>query len=100
VGGAAVAVFASLAAVAVADATQVFLTAAAVGVAICGGAAVALVLGGTPAAGAAVVFALAFALLPATPILAYRMARLPIPTVPTDPEGLRADAPTGGGRRG
>ncbi|WP_433047830.1 type VII secretion integral membrane protein EccD [Dactylosporangium sp. CS-033363] len=99
VGGAAVAVFASLAAVAVADATQVFLAAAAVGVAICLGAAVDLVFGGSPAAGAAVVFALAFALLPATPMLAYRMARLPIPTVPNDPEELRADATTVDGQR-
>lgn len=94
VGGAAMAVFASLAAVAVADATQVFLAAAAVGVAICLGAAVDLIFGGTPAAGAAVVFALAFALLPATPMLAYRMARLPIPTVPNDPEELRTDTTT------
>jgi type VII secretion integral membrane protein EccD len=99
VGGAAVAVFASLAAVAVADATPVFLAAAAVGVAICLGAVVGLIFGGTAAAGAAVVFSLAFALLPATPMLAYRMARLPIPTVPTDPEELRADATTVDGQR-
>ncbi|GAA3304272.1 type VII secretion integral membrane protein EccD [Dactylosporangium vinaceum] len=99
IGGAAVAVFASIAAVAVADATPVFLAAAAAGVAICIGAAIDLVFGGSPAAGAAVVFALAFALLPATPMLSYRMARLPIPTVPTDPEELRADATTVDGQR-
>jgi type VII secretion integral membrane protein EccD len=99
VGGAAVVVFASLAAVAVADSTPLFLAAAAAGLAICVGAAVDLVFGGTPAAGAAVVFALAFALLPASPMLAYRMARLPIPTVPNDPEELRTDATTVDGQR-
>ncbi len=98
-GGTAVVVFASLAAIAVADATPLFLAAAGVGVAVCLGSGVNLAFGGTPAAGAAVVFTLAFALLPASPMLAYRMARLPIPTVPTDPEELRTDATVVDGQR-
>jgi type VII secretion integral membrane protein EccD len=99
VGGAALVVFASLAAVAVADRTPIFLAAAAVGVAVVIGAVIGLVFGGTPAAGAAVVFALAFALLPASPMLSYRMARLPIPTVPADPEELRTDSTVVDGQR-
>jgi type VII secretion integral membrane protein EccD len=99
VAGGALAVYASLAAVAVADATPLFLAAAGLGLAVCLGGLVCLVFSGTPAAGAAIVFTLAFALLPGSPMLAYRLAKLPIPTVPNDPEELRTDATVVDGKR-
>ena len=37
--------------------------------------------------------------LPALPMISYRMARLPIPSVPTGPEDLKTDAETVDGKR-
>lgn len=85
--------------VAVAHGSPVFLSAA-----ICAGA---LLLGtlvcfttGTPAAtGAAGIVAFAFAWLPALPMISYRLARLPIPSIPTGPDDLKTDTETVDGRR-
>jgi type VII secretion integral membrane protein EccD len=97
--GTALMIYASLCAVAVADSTPVFLAAVGIGLVICVGSLICLLFGASPAAGAAVMFTLAFAVLPATPMLAYRMANMPIPTVPTDPEELKTDAVTVDGER-
>jgi type VII secretion integral membrane protein EccD len=45
----------------------------------------------SPAAGAAVAVVLAYATLPAMPMLAYRLAGLPRPSVPTEREHLRQE---------
>ena len=69
-----------------------FLGASAAGFALGIGAVTCLTFGVRPAAAAAVVSAVVFALIPALPMLAYRLARLPVPSVPTGPEDLKADA--------
>jgi type VII secretion integral membrane protein EccD len=87
----AVVVYAALAMVAVGHSTGVFLGASGAGFALGVGAATCLTFGVRPAAAAAVVSAVVFALIPALPMLAYRLARLPIPSVPTGPDDLKAD---------
>jgi type VII secretion integral membrane protein EccD len=97
--GTALVIYAALAAVAVVDATPMFLAAVGVGLAIDLGAAICLLFGSSAAGGAAIVCTVAFALLPATPMLSYRMAKLPIPTVPADPEDLKTDNESVDGQR-
>lgn len=81
----------ALAAVGVADNQPVFLCIGVCVMAVLITAAVALVFDiGSPAASALTV-TVAFAALPALPMLAYRLAGLPIPTVPTEREHLRQD---------
>ncbi|TWG21131.1 type VII secretion integral membrane protein EccD [Actinoplanes teichomyceticus] len=63
------------------------------------GTGICLAFGVAPAAGAAVAAALAFALVPALPMLAYRLARLPIPSIPTGPEDLKTDDDVVDGQR-
>lgn len=91
-------VYGAVGTLAVGDYPQVFLGAAALGVALGVGAAICLV-GAAPAAAAAVVGTASFATVPAHPMLAYRLARLPLPSIPTDPEDLRRDVTTVDGRR-
>jgi len=50
------------------------------------------VLGTSPAGAAAVIAAITLALVPALPMLATRIARVPVPAVPTGPDDLKADA--------
>jgi type VII secretion integral membrane protein EccD len=69
------------------------------GAAVCAVAAIVTVgisaaLGRGVASGAAVTVALAYATLPVMPMLAYRMAGLPRPSVPTDREHLRQETET------
>ncbi|GAA4217835.1 type VII secretion integral membrane protein EccD [Actinocatenispora rupis] len=81
-----------LGAVAVAYQVPVFVGA---GTALVGTAAAALVVlaaGVSPAAAAAVLGAVALAVVPAAPMAAFRLARLPVPTIPTTAEELKADA--------
>ena len=90
------AVFATIA---VADAGPIFLGSAAAAAVLAMGAAICQVFGVGPAGGAAVVVAAAYGLLPALPMYAYRLARLPIPSLPTGPEDVRDDTETVDGPR-
>lgn len=91
-------VVAAVAAVAVGEATTLFLAADGVGLALAVAAATCLVLDSPPAAGAALVAAAGFALLPALPMIAYRLARLPMPSVPTGRADITSDTSTVDGR--
>jgi type VII secretion integral membrane protein EccD len=92
-------VYAAVLSLVLAPATPVFLGVLASGVALGVGAAVCLVFGAAPAAAAAVIAAVVFALMPLLPTFAYRLARLPVPSVPAGPEDLKADVETVDGAR-
>lgn len=92
-------VYGAVATVGVGDYPQVFLGASAAGVALGVGAGLGLALGVGPAVAAVVVGTIAFATMPAHPMLSYRLARLPIPAIPTGPDDLRTDSSTVDGRR-
>lgn len=94
VGATAVLLVVVIAAVGVADAVAVFLAAGVCAVALVIGTTICLVTGAEPAAGAAVVITVAFAAVPALPMLSYRLARLPVPSVPSGPEDLKRDTET------
>ncbi len=81
---AAAAIAAAVAATGVPLAAPVFLAAAVIAVAVPAGLGMANLLDGGLAVGAAIVVVTAYAFLPALPLLAYRLAGLPQPTVPTD----------------
>ncbi len=87
----AVVLFGAVAALAVGDRLPLFLGAVAVGVAVGVGAVLCLAFGIGAAAGAAVVATIAFAALPALPMISYRLARLPVPSIPTGPDDLKTD---------
>ncbi|WBC13694.1 type VII secretion integral membrane protein EccD [Micromonospora sp. WMMA1998] len=87
----AVVVFGAVAALAVGDRLPLFLGAVGVGAAVGLGAVLSLAFGIGAAASAAVVATVAFGALPALPMLAYRLARLPVPSIPTGPEDLKTD---------
>ncbi|HEX5594629.1 MAG TPA: type VII secretion integral membrane protein EccD [Micromonosporaceae bacterium] len=91
-------IYGAAATVAVGEA-PLFLGAAASGLALSLGASICLIFGAPPAAAAAGVAALAFAIVPALPMFAYRLARLPIPSIPTDPGDLKNDSFAVDGRR-
>jgi len=99
VGAGAFVVFAALATVATGQAGGLFIGAGGAGVALGVGASICLAFGARPAAGAAVVAAVTLALIPMLPLSAYRLARLPIPSVPTGPEDLKTDTETVDGLR-
>jgi type VII secretion integral membrane protein EccD len=99
VGATAVLLVVVIAAVGVADTVAVFLAAGVCAVALVVGTTISLVTGTDAAGGAAVVVTLAFAVVPALPMLAYRMARLPVPSVPTGPEDLKRDTESVDGAR-
>ena len=84
-----------IAAVATADGTAVFLGAAGAALLGAGGAALDLALTQpNPAGAAAVVAAVALALTPLIPAVAFRLARLNLPPVPRDADELRQDTRT------
>jgi len=89
----------SLATVAVGESGPVFLTVAVSVAALILAAAVSFATGASVVAGAAVVAGLAFAWLPGLPMIAYRLARMPIPSVPTGPEDLKTDTESVDGNR-
>ncbi|MEV1056101.1 type VII secretion integral membrane protein EccD [Micromonospora chalcea] len=89
--GTAVVVFGAIAALAVGDRLPLFLGAVGVGAAVGLGAVLSLAFGIGAAASAAVVATVAFGALPALPMLAYRLARLPVPSIPTGPDDLKTD---------
>ncbi|MCM0676772.1 type VII secretion integral membrane protein EccD [Micromonospora phytophila] len=98
-GATAVVLCASVAALAVGDRLPLFFGAVAVGAATGLGAVLCLAFGiGAPAA-AAVVAAIAFGAVPALPMAAYRLARLPVPSIPTGPDDLKTDVESVDGRR-
>ncbi|MFX0594077.1 type VII secretion integral membrane protein EccD [Melissospora conviva] len=92
-------VFSALATLAVADRTQFFLSALVLGVLLGLAAVVCLVFDAPAAVGAAVIATVAFAMIPSMPMLSYRLARLPTPSIPTGPEDLKADLETVDGPR-
>ncbi|MEU8311857.1 type VII secretion integral membrane protein EccD [Micromonospora sp. NPDC048169] len=89
--GTAVVVFGAIAALAVGDRLPLFLGAVGVGGAVGLGAVLSLAFGIGAAASAAIVATVAFGALPALPMLAYRLARLPVPSIPTGPDDLKTD---------
>jgi type VII secretion integral membrane protein EccD len=99
VGGAVLVLFAVLAALAVADYPHAFVGAVVCGVALVIAAAVCVTAGVGAAAGGAVVVCLALGSTPVLPSVAFRLARLPVPAVPTGPEELRTDRETVDGAR-
>jgi type VII secretion integral membrane protein EccD len=89
----------AIATVAVASVGPLFL-----GTAVCVGAlmlatAVCFVTGAPAETGAAAAAAIAFAWLPGLPMIAYRLARLPVPSVPAGPEDLKTDTESVDGQR-
>jgi type VII secretion integral membrane protein EccD len=93
VGATAATLAAVLGAVAVPSAARIFLGAGLVAVAGLSTVAIAAATGQPAAAGAAITVVAAYATLPLLPMLAYRLAGLPAPVVPTERDGLRQDEP-------
>ncbi len=81
-----------LAAVAVAYQVPAFVGAATVAAAGAVTALVVLLTGVPPVAAAAVLATLCLGAVPALPMLAFRLARLPLPTIPTTADEVKADA--------
>ncbi|MFI6501413.1 type VII secretion integral membrane protein EccD [Nonomuraea typhae] len=75
----------------VADGVPGFLGTAVAAVTGAVGAGVIMVFGGSPSGVAAAATTLLLALSPLIPALAFRLARLPLPAMPTTAEELRAD---------
>jgi type VII secretion integral membrane protein EccD len=90
---------AAIAVVAVAHRGSVFLSAGVVSGALLVAALICFATGAPATGGAAVLAAFAFAWLPMLPMLAYRLARLPIPSVPSGPDDLRTDQESVDGAR-
>ncbi|WP_112623837.1 type VII secretion integral membrane protein EccD, partial [Micromonospora saelicesensis] len=89
----------AVAVLAVGDRYPLFFAAIGVAAATGLGAVLCLVLGLDAAASAAVVAAVAFGVVPALPMMAYRLARLPVPSIPTGPEDLKTDSESVDGRQ-
>jgi type VII secretion integral membrane protein EccD len=85
--------------VAVAHGGPIFLAATVCAAALMAGTGICFITGAPAATGAAGVAAFTFAWLPALPMIAYRLARLPIPSVPSGPDDLKTDAETVDGLR-
>ncbi|GIG65077.1 type VII secretion integral membrane protein EccD [Phytomonospora endophytica] len=85
-------VFAVMALVAVADRAPLFLSASFCAVALGIASGASMVLDGNFALGAAIVAGLAFALIPMTPMLSLRLARVPMPQLPSNVEELKSDS--------
>lgn len=91
-GGAAVAVAAVAAGIGVPASAPIFSSTALCGIGLCGAAALCVFAGASPAEAGAVAAAFYLGLIPAMPMLAFRVARLHIPPVPRSPQQLRADS--------
>jgi type VII secretion integral membrane protein EccD len=91
-------VFSAVLTISTGGATPLLLGATAAGAVLGAGAAASLVLGTKPAGSAAIIAAIGLAWIPLLPMLGARMARLPIPAVPTGPDDLKADEETLDGR--
>ncbi|MEU5779614.1 type VII secretion integral membrane protein EccD [Micromonospora lupini] len=95
----AVVVAGAVAVVAVGDRYPLFFSAIGVAAGTGLGALLCLAFGIDAAAGASVVAAVAFGLVPALPMVAYRLARLPVPSIPTGPDDLKTDSESVDGRQ-
>ncbi|MEU5904032.1 type VII secretion integral membrane protein EccD [Micromonospora sp. NPDC047527] len=95
----AVVVFGAVAVLAVGDRYPLFFAALGVGAGAGLGALLCLAFGLDAAAAAAVVATIAFGAVPALPMAAYRLARLPVPSIPTGPEDLKTDSESVDGRQ-
>lgn len=84
--------FLVLGGMAVAIAVPAFVGAGLAAAALAVTALVVLLTGVPPAAAAAVLATVTLAAVPVLPMLAFRLARLPVPTIPTTPDELRDDA--------
>jgi type VII secretion integral membrane protein EccD len=84
-------IFAAVLTVLMGTATPLLLGATAAGAILGLSAGVSIMFGTSPAGVAAIVAAIALACVPLLPMLASRLARVPIPAVPTGPEDLKAD---------
>ncbi|ADD40123.1 type VII secretion integral membrane protein EccD [Stackebrandtia nassauensis] len=91
VGGAAVAVIAVASGIGVPTAAPIFSATAICGTALAGAAALCAFVDAAPAQAGSVAAAVVLGLIPAMPMLAFRVARLPMPTIPRSPQQLRAD---------
>ncbi|RKR89911.1 type VII secretion integral membrane protein EccD [Micromonospora pisi] len=87
-------VFGAASALAVGDRAPLFFSATTVGVFAGLGAILCMVFGMSGAASGAVVATVAFATMPALPMASYRLARLPVPSIPTGPDDLKTDRET------
>lgn len=94
VAGAAMAVVAVAAGIGVPTSAPIFASGALVGAALCGGSALCTFVDASAAESGAVVAAVFLGLIPAMPMLAFRVSRLPMPTIPRSPQQLRADTQT------
>ncbi|MEV6523678.1 type VII secretion integral membrane protein EccD [Longispora sp. NPDC051575] len=95
IGATAMVLFVLLAAMAVGDAAPVFVGAGIVAFLFLIGSLAGVLFGGvTAAGGAAIVAAILVLALPSLPMNAYRLAKLPMPTVPSGPADLKTDAET------
>lgn len=92
-------VYGVVATIAVGDGAPLLLGASGAGAALGVAAGVALAFGTGAAGAAAVIGALSFGIVPALPMVAYRMARLPAPSIPTDPSDLKSDTESVQGAR-
>jgi len=90
-GSAVLALYAVVAAVAVAEKVAWFAAAALAATAGCAAALVTILTGVRPSAVAAAVTAGALVLSPILPMMALRLGRLPLPRVPSDPTAFRRD---------
>lgn len=92
-------VYAVAAAVGVSDRAEIFLAVVVCAVALAVASGVTALLGAGGEGAGALVAAATLAVTSALPLLAFRLARLPMPTVPSGPEDLKADAESVEGRR-
>ena len=92
-------VYGALATIGVGASGPVLLGATVVGAALGTAAGISLAFEADAAVGAAAVGTVAFGVVPFLPMLAYRLARLPVPSLPTGPEDLKSDTETVNGAR-
>ncbi|HZE39125.1 MAG TPA: type VII secretion integral membrane protein EccD [Stackebrandtia sp.] len=91
VAGAGLAVVLVAAGIGVPRSAPIFQSGAIAAAALTGAAALCVLADATVARAAATVATVALALIPAAPMLSFRVARLPMPSVPRSPQQLRTD---------
>jgi len=91
IGSTAVVVFSAVLTMATGGSTPLLLGTTASGVIVAAGAAACTVLGTSAAGAAAVIAAVTLVVVPGLPMLATRIARVPVPAIPTGPDDLKAD---------
>ncbi|GIJ49688.1 type VII secretion integral membrane protein EccD [Virgisporangium aliadipatigenens] len=89
----------ALGSVMIATASHVFLGTGIAASALALGAAISLLTGAAAASAASIVVGFALLAMPALPMFSYRLAGLPVPSVPTGTEDVRSDAETVDGAR-